>query len=1112
MEATVENLDIKVTQLDMAMAKTNIVLEARKPEAIERQMATLKSITKEIDRIRVEVEAKKLAAKEEISTIETWNTHLDKKLEEADNEIMKVRKWLDDRDKEAEVLAREEKLKFEEKLHRAKLEWQTELQASQTSQHPVHLTQIPGDIQAKLPKLVITKFDGTFMDWPRFWGQFTETIDKTSVASITKFSYLRELLDIKVRKTIEALPFTSEGYNRAKSILQERYGKESEIIKAYTKEILELPSIPNANPRKISEFSEKLTYCVQALQTLKKLEQVNGAVSMTLDKLPAIRGDLVRTDPEWESWDFAKFSEAVRLWVRRNPVDAMRNEREPEQPTKKNTRQTKMYHAHREYPKPRSCVFCGENHKPVECTNVTDLTERKQTLHSKRLCFNCVTGSHRAANCPSKSSCQRCHKRHHTSICDLSFNNPGGGDNQQATSRGVALTTNQTGEGLFPVVVVEVNGIKCRALIDSGAGSSYVSAKLIELLHIKPTDVQTKTIDMLMSSKIAKLEVYDLQLQSVNHQFSLSIKATKVNKTELLFIDNPNYLELIDKYPHLRGINVNDKDKKASLPVHLVLGSGEYARIKTETRPRIGQENDPIAELTKFGWFLMSPGKEFDKNIMLLTQTSQTDFEELCRLDVLGLRDMPDHDQSLVFDEFKERLTRSPEGWYETTLPWKANHVELPSNKEGSLKRLKSLNKKLQREGLSAQYDAIIQEQLVEGVIEKAPSISQSQKEFYIPHKSVIRNSAESTKMRIVYDASARATPDSPSLNDCLHPGPALQNKLWDILIQQRGYPVLLAGDIKKAFLQIRMHESERDFLRFHWQADLEPEVQTYRFTRVLFGLTPSPFLLGGVLECHLDVWAKKYPEEAERLRRSFYVDDLLTGGQDLQQASARKKLAQEIMSDATFQLHKWHSNRPELEDNAQPVSQKNSVQLASCEDQSYAKQQLLVKPNESKLLGVKWNKREDTIAVQFPATSSTPTKREVLSKLAKVYDPLGLASPTILLGKQIYREACECKVSWDSAIPENLRIRWQKWEQSLPAEITTQRPLAPFQQPVISVELHVFGDASTYAVGAVVYSVIRQALSPSERPTCAYDLRLAGQHRCPSLDCWKWSAPAICR
>ena len=59
-------------------------------------------------------------------------------------------------------------------------------------------------------------------------------------------------------------------------------------------------------------------------------------------------------------------------------------------------------------------------------------------------------------------------------------------------------------------------------------------------------------------------------------------------------------------------------------------------------------------------------------------------------------------------------------------------------------------------------------------------------------------------------------------------------------------------------------------------------EVETYRFTRVLFGLAPSPFLLGGVLEYHLDSWAQRYPEEAEWLRRSFYVDDLLTGCQDV--------------------------------------------------------------------------------------------------------------------------------------------------------------------------------------------------------------------------------------
>ena len=142
--------------------------------------------------------------------------------------------------------------------------------------------------------------------------------------------------------------------------------------------------------------------------------------------------------------------------------------------------------------------------------------------------------------------------------------------------------------------------------------------------------------------------------------------------------------------------------------------------------------------------------------------------------------------------------------------------------------------------------------------------------------------------------------------------------------------------------LQIRIHDSERDALRFQWRAGTCSEVETSRFTRVLFGLTPSPFMLGGVLECHLDAWAKKYPEEAERLRRNVYVDDLLTGGRNVQQAQGRKKVAQEIMSDATFELHKWHSNHPELEDKHQP---ENRAQLAT-EEQSYAKKQLQVQPS----------------------------------------------------------------------------------------------------------------------------------------------------------------------
>ena len=153
--------------------------------------------------------------------------------------------------KEQESIEREEKLQFEVKLLGTKLKLQAEHEVASMKSKSASKTGTTIGTQAKLPKLVISKFGGECMEWPRFWGQFIESIDKTTAAPITKFAYLRELLDAKVRWTVEALPFTAEGYNRAKSILEDKYGNEAEIVKAYTQEILNLPTISNANPKKI---------------------------------------------------------------------------------------------------------------------------------------------------------------------------------------------------------------------------------------------------------------------------------------------------------------------------------------------------------------------------------------------------------------------------------------------------------------------------------------------------------------------------------------------------------------------------------------------------------------------------------------------------------------------------------------------------------------------------------------------------------------------------------------------------------------------------------------------------------------------------------------------
>ena len=177
----------------------------------------------------------------------------------------------------------------------------------------------------------------------------------------------------------------------------------------------------------------------------------------------------------------------------------------------------------------------------------------------------------------------------------------------------------------------------------------------------------------------------------------------------------------------------------------------------------------------------------------------------------------------------------------------------------------------------------------------------------------------------------------------------------------------MLSGDLQKAFLQVRIKEEERDALRFHWKFKGHSEIETLRFTRALFGLTSSSFLLRGVIKQHLKVWEERESELVAQIRKSLYVDDVITGAPTEQQTQKQKEKATKIFSDALFTLHKWESNAAELE---QPA------ELHHNEEQSFAKQQLGTKTTETKLLGLPWDPNADTLSVCFPQEKEETTKR----------------------------------------------------------------------------------------------------------------------------------------
>ena len=167
---------------------------------------------------------------------------------------------------------------------------------------------------------------------------------------------------------------------------------------------------------------------------------------------------------------------------------------------------------------------------------------------------------------------------------------------------------------------------------------------------------------------------------------------------------------------------------------------------------------------------------------MMFSKTSVHNYENLCSLDVSGVKEEHVRRDEVVYDEFKKQLSQSPEGWYETNLFWKEKHPPLHTNKFGSLGRLNSLLNILKRNDQFNTLTEIIRDQQENGIVEKVDGKSQYQNnEYYIPHKAVVTEAAETTKVRIVYDASAKSNSKNLSLNECLETGPPLQNLIWDI-------------------------------------------------------------------------------------------------------------------------------------------------------------------------------------------------------------------------------------------------------------------------------------------------------------------------------------------
>ena len=346
-----------------------------------------------------------------------------------------------------------------------------------------------------------------------------------------------------------------------------------------------------------------------------------------------------------------------------------------------------------------------------------------------------------------------------------------------------------------------------------------------------------------------------------------------------------------------------------------------------------------------------------------------------------------------------------------------------------------------------------------------------------MPHHGVQRPEKSTTKLRIVFDASSKSK--GKSLNDVLHSGPNLLTPLFDILLRFRMEPVALLADIKQAFLQVSIDEKHRDFLRFLWlkdPSDLTSEC-VYRFTRVVFGVCSSPFLLNATVKHHL----QKYNDDtAEKVSKSLYVDDLTSGAKNDEDTIKLYQKSKRMLLEGGFELRKWESNSKKVMDAINEQCVENNTGANISEDtRSYAEtvgnKPMLIDDQETKVLGIVWDKNSDQFVFRFTeimldAEKRKCSKRNVLSIIAGIYDPIGFLSPIIITLKILFQQICAKKGGWDEIINDEVKIEWYTWLKEVKT-IDLRFPRCYFPTcNYDSIQIHTFFDASQIAFAAVVY------------------------------------------
>lgn len=397
---------------------------------------------------------------------------------------------------------------------------------------------------------------------------------------------------------------------------------------------------------------------------------------------------------------------------------------------------------------------------------------------------------------------------------------------------------------------------------------------------------------------------------------------------------------------------------------------------------------------------------------------------------------------------FIQTHARTSEGRYVVRIPFKPNIAELGKSKSSALRQFFALESRLRtNQSIKEQYHNFMTEYEKLGHMQEVKETSENG--FYTPHHAVM----SSAKFRTVFNASAR-TSSGLTLNETQMTGEKLQPDLYLILLNFRKFKYGMTADIVKMYRQILVHPEDRKFQKILWRWDSNQPVSVFELNTVTYGHTCAPHCaIRALVQCARDN-AENFPLAARQIETCFYVDDYISGEDSIQALEKTKSEVSSVLQRGCFELAKWRRN------------------LTTDEEMEFKDEEVKA------VLGLFWNPRTDQFLYKLKEEDVSViqqwTKRKLLSKIGRLYDPLGFLGPVIVRGKLFIQQLWKSEADWDEALTPELERRWIQYNNELKG-LTQVRVNRWFKiQKISEIQLHGFCDASEQAYGAVLYTRVR--------------------------------------